>query len=115
MARAISSLPVPVSPKIRTVETVGATFSTCARTRRSGAEEPTISSNMEDRTMSSRNAMFSLRTLALFQSTGCAYCHTPTLYTGDSAIAALRKKPVHLHSDLLVHQMGPGLADDIIQ
>jgi len=24
---------------------------------------------------------------ALFQSTGCAYCHTPTLYTGDSAIA----------------------------
>jgi CxxC motif-containing protein (DUF1111 family) len=52
---------------------------------------------------------------ALFQSTGCAYCHTPTLYTGDSAIAALRKKPVNLYSDLLVHQMGPGLADDIIQ
>jgi CxxC motif-containing protein (DUF1111 family) len=52
---------------------------------------------------------------ALFQSTGCAYCHTPTLYTGDSAIGALRKKPVNLYSDLLVHQMGSALADDIIQ
>ena len=36
MARAISSFPVPVSPKIRTVESVGATFATCASTRRSG-------------------------------------------------------------------------------
>src|SRR6266705_304079 len=52
---------------------------------------------------------------ALFESTGCAYCHTPTLYTGNVAIRALRTKPVHLHSDLLVHQMGPGLADDIFQ
>ncbi len=52
---------------------------------------------------------------ALFQSTGCAYCHTPTLYTSNSTIGALRKKPVQLFSDLLVHQMGPGLADDILQ
>jgi CxxC motif-containing protein (DUF1111 family) len=52
---------------------------------------------------------------ALFQSTGCAYCHTPTLYTGNAAIRALRNKPVHLFSDVLVHQMGPGLADDINQ
>jgi len=52
---------------------------------------------------------------ALFQSTGCAFCHTPTLYTGDSSIKALRKKPVNLFSDLLIHQMGPGLADDILQ
>jgi hypothetical protein len=34
MARAISSLPVPVSPKMRTVASVGATFVTCASTRR---------------------------------------------------------------------------------
>src|SRR5207245_4086403 len=52
---------------------------------------------------------------ALFQSTGCAYCHTPTLYTGNAAVRALRTQPVHLHSDLLIHQMGPGLADDINQ
>ena len=52
---------------------------------------------------------------ALFQSTGCAYCHTPTLYTGNAASRALRNKPVQLYSNLLVHKMGPGLADDIIQ
>jgi CxxC motif-containing protein (DUF1111 family) len=52
---------------------------------------------------------------ALFQSAGCAYCHTPTLYTGNAASRALRNKPVQLYSNLLVHKMGPGLADDIIQ
>src|SRR5216683_1436191 len=47
IARAINCLPVPVSPETRTVESVGATFATCAKTLRSGAEEPTISSNIE--------------------------------------------------------------------
>lgn len=51
----------------------------------------------------------------LFQRAGCAYCHTPTLYTGNTTVAALRKKPVNLFSDLALHQMGPGLADDIGQ
>jgi CxxC motif-containing protein (DUF1111 family) len=52
---------------------------------------------------------------SLFQAVGCALCHTPTLYTGNSAVAALSNKPVRLFSDLLVHHMGPGLADDISQ
>jgi len=52
---------------------------------------------------------------ALFQSAGCALCHTPTLMTGNAAVAALRNKPVTLFSDLLLHGMGPGLADDILQ
>ena len=30
-------------------------------------------------------------------------------------MAALRDQPVNLYSDLLLHQMGPGLADDIVQ
>jgi CxxC motif-containing protein (DUF1111 family) len=51
----------------------------------------------------------------LFQSAGCALCHTPTLMTGNAAVAALRNQPVDLYSDLLVHHMGPGLADDIVQ
>src|SRR5438094_3153961 len=45
----------------------------------------------------------------LFSSTGCALCHTPTLNTGNAAVAALRNKAVNLFSDLLVHDMGPGL------
>jgi CxxC motif-containing protein (DUF1111 family) len=51
----------------------------------------------------------------LFTSAGCAACHTPTLTTGNSTVAALRNKPVNLFSDILLHNMGPGLADDILQ
>jgi CxxC motif-containing protein (DUF1111 family) len=52
---------------------------------------------------------------SLFVSTGCAACHTPTLTTGPSEIGALNNKPVNLYSDLMLHAMGPGLADDILQ
>jgi CxxC motif-containing protein (DUF1111 family) len=52
---------------------------------------------------------------SLFVSTGCALCHTPMLTTGKSTVAALRNQPVNLFSDVLVHAMGPGLADNIIQ
>jgi CxxC motif-containing protein (DUF1111 family) len=54
---------------------------------------------------------------ALFASAtvGCALCHTPSLTTGTSPSAALTNKTVNLFSDLLVHRMGAGLADDIVQ
>jgi len=51
----------------------------------------------------------------LFTDTGCALCHTPSFTTGNSTVAALRNQPVNLFSDLLVHDMGPGLADGIAQ
>jgi CxxC motif-containing protein (DUF1111 family) len=50
-----------------------------------------------------------------FASAGCALCHAPTLQTGNSAVAALRYRPANLYSDLLVHDMGPGLADGVSQ
>jgi CxxC motif-containing protein (DUF1111 family) len=43
----------------------------------------------------------------LFNTVGCAVCHTPTLTTGPSAVSALNKQPVNLFSDLLLHHMGP--------
>jgi CxxC motif-containing protein (DUF1111 family) len=52
---------------------------------------------------------------SLFVSTGCALCHTPMLKTGNSTVAALRNQSVNLFSDILVHAMGPGLADNIVQ
>ena len=52
---------------------------------------------------------------SLFVSTGCALCHTPTLRTGTSTVAALRFIDVNLFSDILLHNMGPRLADDIPQ
>jgi CxxC motif-containing protein (DUF1111 family) len=52
---------------------------------------------------------------SLFSAVGCVYCHTPTLHTGYSKVEALRNQSVNLYSDLLVHDMGPGLADGITQ
>jgi CxxC motif-containing protein (DUF1111 family) len=52
---------------------------------------------------------------ALFGSVGCAVCHTPVLQTGPSEVPALSEQPVALYSDLALHAMGPGLADDIVQ
>jgi len=51
----------------------------------------------------------------LFDTVGCTLCHTPTLRTGASTVAALSNQPVPLYSDLLLHHMGSGLADDILQ
>jgi hypothetical protein len=51
----------------------------------------------------------------LFRDIGCALCHTPTLHTGNATVEALRQQPVNLFSDLLLHDMGAGLADGITQ
>ena len=52
----------------------------------------------------------------MFSNIGCALCHTPQLTTNPNAsVAALRNKPANLYSDLALHQMGPSLADDILQ
>ena len=52
---------------------------------------------------------------AVFAQIGCAACHTPTLKTGNAEKVYLRNKDVNLYSDLLLHNMGPNLADDISQ
>jgi CxxC motif-containing protein (DUF1111 family) len=52
---------------------------------------------------------------SLLLSTGCGLCHSPLLTTGYSTVEALRNKTANLFSDLLVHAMGPGLADNIVQ
>jgi CxxC motif-containing protein (DUF1111 family) len=52
----------------------------------------------------------------LFGDVGCALCHTPTLYTyKKTAGAPAKDQPVNLFSDLLLHDMGRGLADGIQQ
>jgi CxxC motif-containing protein (DUF1111 family) len=47
----------------------------------------------------------------LFLNIGCANCHTPQLTTGISSIAALSNKAFSPYTDLLLHDMGPGLDD----
>jgi CxxC motif-containing protein (DUF1111 family) len=47
----------------------------------------------------------------LFSRLGCAGCHVPALETGEHPLAALSRKKVHAFTDLLLHEMGPELAD----
>ena len=46
-----------------------------------------------------------------FARIGCDRCHVPVLRTGDSPIPALRRREVAAYTDLLLHDMGPELAD----
>lgn len=47
----------------------------------------------------------------LFIQTGCENCHKQTLTTSFSNIAPLSNKMFHPYTDLLLHDMGPGLDD----
>ena len=52
----------------------------------------------------------------LFERAGCGLCHTPSLRTGSqSDLSALNQREAPLYSDLLLHRMGPRLADGIVQ
>ncbi|NLD75434.1 MAG: c-type cytochrome [Acidimicrobiales bacterium] len=47
----------------------------------------------------------------LFSEIGCAACHTPTQRSGPSDIEALHEQTFSPFTDLLLHDMGPDLAD----
>jgi len=50
----------------------------------------------------------------LFSLLRCDACHAPTLRTGSrSPLPALREVVFHPYTDLLLHDMGTGLADDL--
>jgi len=53
----------------------------------------------------------------VFNAIGCALCHTPSMTTAQSSFApaALSGVQANLFSDLLVHNMGVGLADGVSQ
>jgi CxxC motif-containing protein (DUF1111 family) len=47
----------------------------------------------------------------VFDDVGCASCHVGELRTGPSDIEALDEQVIRPYTDLLLHDMGPGLAD----
>ncbi len=47
----------------------------------------------------------------LFADIGCAKCHRPEMRTGPSPVSALSEKTFYPYTDLLLHDMGPGLDD----
>jgi CxxC motif-containing protein (DUF1111 family) len=49
----------------------------------------------------------------LFGGIGCAGCHVPTLRTSQlRGVPEVSNQTIHPYTDLLVHDMGPGLADN---
>ena len=53
-----------------------------------------------------------LRGQRLFHDFRCDACHVPTLLTGDDqAFPELAHQVIHPYTDLLLHDLGPGLAD----
>lgn len=51
----------------------------------------------------------------LFSSTGCVFCHSPSLTTAASHFEDLSNQTYHPYSDFALHQMGNNLADGINQ
>jgi CxxC motif-containing protein (DUF1111 family) len=50
----------------------------------------------------------------LFTTASCVKCHTPTLTTSAyHPMTELRSQTIHPYTDLLLHDMGPGLADNM--
>jgi CxxC motif-containing protein (DUF1111 family) len=47
----------------------------------------------------------------IFSRIRCTDCHVPSLRTGDHPVAALAHREVRAYTDLLLHDMGEGLAD----
>jgi len=54
---------------------------------------------------------------ALFNAIGCATCHTPTISSTQPSnfTPSLGKSPVNAFSDIEIHHMGKGLADNVSQ
>lgn len=55
-----------------------------------------------------------LKGKAVFSQINCADCHTPNHVTSEfHPFAELRSQTIHPYTDLLLHDMGPGLADTL--
>ena len=51
-----------------------------------------------------------------FSSVHCDLCHTPSLQTaGSNFTSGLDHQSANLYSDLIVHNMGNGLSDNVVQ
>ena len=54
-----------------------------------------------------------IRGEGLFASIGCVNCHVPNQHTGTTApFLEMQNQNIHPYTDLLLHDMGPDLADD---
>ena len=52
------------------------------------------------------------RGAGIFVDAGCTVCHTPQHTTGPHEVDALSDQTIYPYTDLLLHDMGPELADE---
>lgn len=52
-----------------------------------------------------------MRGARIFRRAHCAVCHVPELKTGRDVLTPLANQTIRPYTDLLLHDMGPGLAD----
>ena len=58
------------------------------------------------------NDVVNKRGETLFTQINCSGCHKPTIYTGlNTSVPSLSGQRIHPYTDLLLHDMGEGLAD----
>ncbi|MES2527330.1 MAG: di-heme oxidoredictase family protein [Bdellovibrionota bacterium] len=53
-----------------------------------------------------------IRGNVVFKTIGCASCHTPSFTTMNEGLEPLRNQTIYPYTDMLLHDMGPDLADD---
>lgn len=53
-----------------------------------------------------------VRGAQIFSQIGCALCHHPSFTTGTSSIPAFSNQKIYPFTDMLLHDMGEGLADN---
>ena len=53
-----------------------------------------------------------MRGKELFSQAKCASCHAPYFVTGTHTVPAISNQPIRPYTDLLLHDMGAGLADN---
>ena len=56
--------------------------------------------------------LIAIQGMELFRTFGCATCHLPTQQSGRHALPELAHQTFHPFTDLLLHDMGEGLADN---
>ena len=70
------------------------------------------------RTAQSSGSAVVRRGQRLFMDLNCAACHVPALQTGarsDAVVRAIRDQTIWPYTDLLLHDMGPGLDDGVAE
>jgi CxxC motif-containing protein (DUF1111 family) len=78
-------------------------------------EQPTPGQCLADATFHETAGQTCKNGLNQFNAAGCALCHTVSYTTPAGSIPSMGHIKANLYSDLLLHHMGPCLADNIVQ